>query len=114
MANQMQLPQSNIEDEIKLSIQSFRRRRRVPGSGSSGISETHWVSVEFVIKGEPSQPVGTEGFIGFREDWQGSEGPARRMLGEGQTGLRRGEAGAVSHSAFASGGKLQSRAETQR
>ena len=103
-----------MDSRNKLSIQSFRRRRRVPGSGSSGISETHWVSVEFVIKGEPSQPVGTEGFIGFREDWQGSEGPARRMLGEGQTGLRRGEAGAVSHSAFASGGKLQSRAETQR
>lgn len=53
-----------MDSRNKLSIQSFRRRRRVPGSGSSGISETHWVSVEFVIKGEPSQPVGTEGSLG--------------------------------------------------
>ena len=48
----------------KLSIQSFKRRKHVSGSGSSGISETQWVPVEFVIRGEPSQPVGAEGSVG--------------------------------------------------
>lgn len=79
----------------KLSIQSFKHRKHVSGSGSSGISETQWVPVGFVIRGEPSQPVGAEGFSGVGEDSLGSGGPARRMLGEGQTGLHRGEAGAL-------------------
>lgn len=80
-----------MDSRNKLSIQSFKGRKCVSGSGSSGISETQWVPVEFVIRGEPSQPVIT----GVGEDWLGSGGPARRMLGEGQTGLRRGEAGAL-------------------
>ena len=70
-----------IDSRNKLSIQSFKLGKRVPGNRSSGISETHWVSVGFVIRGEPSQPVGTEGFTGVGEDWWGSGGPARRMLG---------------------------------
>lgn len=73
-----------IDSRNKLSIQSFKLGKRVPGSGSSGISETHWVSVEFVIRGEPSQPVGTEGFTGVGEYWWGSGGPAGRMLGRGR------------------------------
>ena len=75
-----------IDSRNKLSIQSFKLGKRVPGNRSSGISETHWVSVGFVIRGEPSQPVGTEGFTGVGEDWWGSGGPARRMLGRGRQG----------------------------
>ena len=75
-----------IDSRNKLSIQSFKLGKRVPGNRSSGISETHWVSVGFVIRGEPSQPVGTEGFTGVGEDWWGSGGPAGRMLGRGRQG----------------------------
>ena len=62
------------ESRNKLSTQSYKGRKNVPGSGGLGSNETQGVSGEFVIRWgrESGKPVGAEGLSGGRENWVGS------------------------------------------